>query len=161
MKEPLIVVRSLLKAFMQTTLIPLNHFHFHVCSILSAPYYTIHYLPKHRSMLVDMSSFVAVLCVCFATLHDARRHAAACGHIAVVNTESCSDVMHIVSRLFHGVWGIADLRCDVRHACFAHCVMWCALSNEIIAVVVVVMMCANAGACTSVCVSSFRVYVCG
>ena len=119
MKELPIVVISFLKAFMQTTFIPLSHSDIHVCSILCASYYTIHYLPKHCSMLADMSTFVAVLCVCFATLHDARRHAAACSHNAVGDTESSSDVMHIVSHLFHGVWGIADMRCHARHACFA------------------------------------------
>jgi hypothetical protein len=91
MKELPIVVISLLKAFMQTTFIPVSHSDTLVCSSLCASYCTVHYLHKHRSMLADMSMFVAMLCVCFATLCDASRLAAACSHNVVGHTEACRD----------------------------------------------------------------------
>ena len=75
-----VVAISILKVCMQTTCIPLSHSHKLPCSVLCASYYTFQYVLKHRMMLADMSLFVAALCVCFASLHEAscvsQQHAA-------------------------------------------------------------------------------------
>jgi len=75
-------------------------------------------------MLADMSTFVAMLCVCFSTLCDASRLAAACSHNAVGHTEACSDAHSFFIRFM--VFG-ALLICDAMRAMHASHSVLCAV----------------------------------
>ena len=86
-----VVVISLLKVCMQTSRIPLTHSDNLVCSVLCASYYIFHYFLKHCMMLADMSTFLAASCVCFATLYEASRLAAACSHQQSATQLACDD----------------------------------------------------------------------